>query len=206
MSTEAAPREASARPVVYPTLNPSGEAEGFTRGHAAGYAAGLRRADAELAARLAELDAEHAEAVEHGRAQVRAAVVLLEGAAFALAERTAPVLEEADAQLAAAAIALAEAVIGHELSDAPTGARAALARALSGRDADAVVAVRLNPADLALLEAGAGHDAGLARVALVPDPALGRGDAVSVYPDGELDARIASALARARAALAGGPV
>ncbi|WP_422934681.1 FliH/SctL family protein [Sinomonas sp. P47F7] len=200
MSTETAPREASARPVVYPTLNPSGEAEGFTRGHAAGYAAGLRRADAELAARRAELDAEHAEAVEHGRTQLRAAVALLEGAAFALAERTAPVLEEADAQLAAAAIALAEAVIGHELSDAPTGARAALARALSGRDADAVVAVRLNPADLALLEPGAGPS----RVALVPDPAVGRGDAVSVYPDGELDARIGSALVRARAALAGG--
>lgn len=200
MSTETAPPEASARPVVYPPLNPSGEAEGFTRGHAAGYAAGLRRADAELAARRAELDAEHAEAVEYGRAQVRAAVALLEGAAFALAERTAPVLDEAEAQLADAAVALAEAVIGHELSDAPTGARAALARALSGRDAHAVVAVRLNPADLALLDVGA-RPAG---VVLEPDPTLGRGDAVSVYPDGELDARIGSALARARAALAGG--
>ena len=195
MSTEASPRL-----VVYPALNPSGEAEGFTRGHAAGYAAGLRRADAELAARRGELDAEHAAALEHGRAQVRGAVGVLEAAAFALAGRTAPVLEEADAQLAAAAIALAEAVIGRELADGPSGARAALARALSGGDAGAVVAVRLNPADLALLDAGV-RPAG---VALVPDPALGRGDALAVYPDGELDARIGSALARAAASLAGG--
>jgi flagellar assembly protein FliH len=37
----------------------------------------------------------------------------------------------------------------------------------------------------------------------VPDLSLARGDAIAEYPDGELDARIGSALARARAALAG---
>lgn len=207
MSTDAslrtAPDAVTARPVVYPALSPSGEAEGFTRGHAAGYAAGLRRAEAELAARRAQLDAQHAEELERSRALLRGALAVLDEAARALAGRTAPVLEEADAQLSGAALALAEAVIGHELSDAPTAARAALERALSAPDADAVVAVRLHPADLALLEAAAGPLPGQAAVVLVPDPALGRGDAVSVYPDGELDARIGTALARAAAELVG---
>lgn len=202
MSTEA-------RPIVFPSLQTSGESEGFTRGHAAGYSAGLRKAEAEARALRADLEAQHIAAREEGQLRLASAVVLLEAAATALQARTAPVLEEADAELAAAVVALAEAVIGRELSDAETGAKAALERALSAPDSEAVMAVRLHPADLALLEAELLEAELLktkttaAHVAFVPDPSLARGDAVAEYPDGELDARIGTAVARARAALAG---
>jgi flagellar assembly protein FliH len=124
---------------------------------------------------------------------------VLEAAARALEARTAPVLAEAEGELAAAALVLAQAVVGNELSDPDGAARAALGRALSGPDHDAVISVRLNPDDLALL----GEHAAQSSVALVPDPSLAPGDAVTVYPDGELDARISSALSRATAALTG---
>ncbi|MFC0486982.1 FliH/SctL family protein, partial [Sinomonas atrocyanea] len=156
---------------------------------------------AEAAARQEQRRAEHAAALAALRARAEAAVAVLAAAARALEARTAPVLAEAESQIAAAALAVAEAAIGRELGDAPGGARAALARALSAPDAAAVLAVRLHPADLALLGEAAGSVP--ASVSLEPDPSLARGDAVAVYPDGELDARIGTALARAAAALTG---
>jgi flagellar assembly protein FliH len=165
----------------------------------------LRKAEAEARALRAQLETQHTAAREGGQRRLASAVVLLDAAAAALRARTTPVLAEADAELAAAAVALAEAVIGRELSDAPTGAKAALERALSAPDSDAVVAVRLHPADIALLEAELlkTERSTAAQVAFVPDSSLARGDAVAEYPDGELDARIRTAVARARAALAG---
>lgn len=198
MFTDAPAEPLAPRPVVFPSLHDSGEAEGFTRGHAAGYAAGLRKADTEAGLRRAEFEAERAAALEQDRRRTERAVAVLEAAARALHARTAPVLAAAEAELASAAVAIAEAVVGHELADAETGAKAALARALSGVDAAAVIAVRLHPADLALLEG-----ASTAGVVLAADPTLAPGDAVADYPDGELDARISTALARATAALAG---
>ncbi|WP_138445250.1 FliH/SctL family protein [Sinomonas susongensis] len=202
-TTEARTTEAPAEPlaprrVVFPSLQNPGDAEGFTRGHAAGYAAGLRKAEAEVRTRRAECEAERAAALEEGRHRIERGVAVLEAAARALHQRTAPVLAEAETELAAAALAIAGAVLGRELSDAEVGAKAALARAFSGPDSAPVVAVRLHPSDLALV-AGAAP----AGVDLVADPGLEPGDAVADYPDGELDARISTALARAAAALAG---
>lgn len=201
MSTDTSAVEASWRPplepVVFPTLDPAGASEGFALGHSAGYAAGLRRAAEELASREAELEARHAAAAAADRARVERSVAGLAAAARALEARSAPVLADVDTQLVAAALSLAETVISCELSDAPHAARAALRRALSAPDASGVVAVRLHPDDAAVVRA----EAAAARVELVGDPGLRHGDAVAVYPDGELDARIGSALARARAAL-----
>lgn len=185
--------------VVFPALDLMGETEGYTRGHAAGYAAGLRRAADEVAARESELVARHAAAVAAERARTDRAVAGLESAARALELRTAPVLADADAQLVAAALELAEVIVGCELSDAPHAARAALARAMSEPDASDVVSVRLHPDDLALVA----DVLDASGVELVADAGLARGDAVAVYPDGELDARIGSAIGRARAALTG---
>jgi flagellar assembly protein FliH len=64
-----------------------------------------------------------------------------------------------------------------------------------------VAAVRLHPADIAVLKA-AGLPQGTG-VELVPDPSLARGDAMAEYPQGWLDARLGTALARARSALLG---
>ncbi|NIJ05341.1 hypothetical protein [Frigoribacterium faeni] len=78
-------------------------------------------------------------------------------------------------------------------------ARAAVARALDGVDRALVVGVRLHPADLAAL----GDAAAASSVPLVADARLGRGDAEADLPTGLVDARLATALDRARTALLG---
>jgi len=56
----------------------------------------------------------------------------------------------------------------------------------------------MNPADLATL----GPDVlAAAGVTFTPDATLARGDAMTQFPDGYLDARIGSALARVKAAI-----
>ncbi|HSP76232.1 MAG TPA: hypothetical protein VLO31_08465 [Cryobacterium sp.] len=192
----------------------AGDDASRARGHAAGYAAGLRAAAADVEARVAHLDAEQEAAVRHGQARVDRAVVLLASAAAALHERTVPVIQEAEDTLVATALELAEAILGHSLGDADASARAALGRALgsvtTGTDGTAVPSaalgtlrphsVRMNPADLDLIDLVTRADAG---VAFTADAALARGDAIAEFPDGFLDARIGSALARAKAALHG---
>ena len=167
-------------------------------GHAAGFAAGLREAEAQVAARIAALEAETAASISHGRARVDLAVALLNSAADALDTRTVPLLESAHATLAESAMLVAEAVVGSELSDAGVAARSALHRALDSVDVGVVHEVRMNPADLATL----GPDVlAAAGVTFTPDATLARGDAMTHFPDGYLDARIGSALARVKAAI-----
>jgi flagellar assembly protein FliH len=168
-------------------------------GFAAGYAAGARHAAEgarEQSARAAALMAEQQAALTAGNARLVAA---LTAAARALDARQAPVLEQAEVHLHAAAVELAEAILGVELSDGPTSARAALTRALSAPH-PAEVTVRLHPRDVAELD-GLGHDLP-AGVHIVADPSLTPGDAVAEHCEGALDARIDAALVRARAVLA----
>ncbi|MFB0835351.1 FliH/SctL family protein [Arthrobacter halodurans] len=176
-------------------------AAGRVRGYAAGYAAGLRAAEERTRALREELAARH-ELAERARNRTAAeALAALNGAAAALERRTVPVVHDVRHTLVETALELAEAVLGTELSDAEHGARAALARALEGVEPRTVHAVRLHPADLAALPQDMVR---AAEVRLVPDAGLTRGDAVTDFPDGFLDARISTALARCREALAGG--
>lgn len=178
-----------------------GDDRSRARGHAAGYAAGLRAAAQEVAARAARLEAEHAAAVSHGQARVDHAVAVLGAAAAALDERTVPVLRDAENTLVTTALDLAEAIIGHELDDAENSARFALGRALDHSTAAQPHSVRMNPDDLAVLDPATRAQAG---VDFAADPTLARGDAITEFPDGFLDARIGTALARAKAVLLGG--
>lgn len=203
------PANSAARPAVFPVVatptqsqaHADAKTRGYTQGHAAGYAAGLQlagheataaraRHDAELAARVSALEARHAAEV---------ASVRLAGAA--LVERTVPVLADSEQALFSCALELAEALLGHELRDGETSARAALARAYGTGEVEVPVAIRMNPADLAVL----GRVTGILpeTLTLVGDPALNRGDAVAEYPYGFVDARLDTAVARVRAALAG---
>jgi len=209
MSTDAATPggtelENTFRPTTFPVVRTArlGEVEerARTRGHAAGYAEGMRRAAAEAEVLRERQQAEHQALLQDLEARTDRLVAALADAAAALHARTVPVVETAQDTLAAAALDLAEAVLGHELRDGASGAAAALARALAGTDAAQVVSVRLHPEDLALLSEDQRTRAG---VRLVPDPALGRCDAVTEFDDGHLDARITTALARARTALTG---
>ncbi len=179
-------------------------AAGYAAGYASGYAAGAREA-----ARAAELEAERvraelllAESRREGDHQ--AALATLAAAARAAADRALPVLVEAEQALLAAAVDLATAVLGRELSDAETSARAALGRVLAAAPGAGLHTMRLHPADLATLHAaGVDVDPTLTGVQLVADPSLAPGDAVGEFPEGVLDARIGAALDRARTELAG---
>jgi len=179
------------------------------RGHAAGYAAGLRAAEAETAALRARLEAEHAARVAALQADTARRVAVLDAATGALLSQVAPVLRDAEESVVAAALELAEAVLGHAVRasrpgpDATAGlearpdagAEATVRRALASVDASVALAVRVSPADAARV---AGLDLA---VPVVADPSLVDGDAVVDLPDGLLDARIATALDRARTAL-----
>ncbi|MCU1546857.1 MAG: flagellar assembly protein [Homoserinimonas sp.] len=189
-------------PLTFPALRGGrpdvGELQARASGHAAGYAAGLRDAADEVSTRLAELQAEHDAVVRHGEARLARAIDTLNAAALSLTERVVPVLAEAQDSIAAAAIELAETIIGVEIADAETSARAALSRALTLVDAAMVQTVRMNPEDLALLDPALLEQAA---VSFTADAAIGRGGAITEFADGFLDARIDTALHRAKVAL-----
>ncbi|OMH23523.1 hypothetical protein BKD30_11345 [Tersicoccus phoenicis] len=208
MSTDTqAARRSRPVPVVFPRVAAPGadrtRTEGFTRGHAAGYAAGLR--SAEVAARLSQErhEAEQRAQAAAARARLDAAAAALQAAAGQLRARTAPVLADWDARFADAVVDLAEALLGdHTRRDPFAAARAALTRAVAADDADDMVRVRLNPADVALLrESGLAADLLPDGAALIADPLVAPGDALADYPAGTLDARLGTAVARVRTAL-----
>lgn len=174
------------------------QARARVHGHAAGYAAGLKSAEADLALRRQQLEAQARAAAVDAAARTDAALAALRAAVRALDARLAPTVEEAEATLAEAAVDLAEAVLGRELAAGVDSAESALRRALSHPEAREVVAVRLSPTDLAALPDDVRAAAG---VPLQADASLSPGDAVAQLPDGYLDARIGAALERARAVL-----
>lgn len=167
------------------------------QGHAAGYAAGMRAAAVEVSRAAAAQEAELAAFQQHQRARTDQAVRSLEAAARAFTAQMALVDGASQQLVHAAALDLAEAIVGAQLrSDDP--ARLALGRALQDVDPDDVQRVRLSPADWASLDEQTRTSTG---VVLVADPTLANGDAMVDLADGYLDARIGSALSRARQAL-----
>jgi len=178
----------------------AGYSSGYTAGWSAGSRAAAREAEEERR-RTADLAAAQA---QQAAVAAQEALTALAHAAGAARRRLAPVLHEAQDGLTRATLELAEALLGAELRDHDASAQAALRRALSVRD-DGIVRIRMNPADLAALDRVLGAlPAELTPpegVVLVADAELQPGDAVSELEEGYLDARIASAVERVRAAL-----
>ncbi|MDH6237277.1 FliH/SctL family protein [Cryobacterium sp. CG_9.6] len=167
-------------------------------GHAAGYAAGLRAAAIAAAATAVEQAAEHAAVLRHTEARSDRALRLLGAAATALDERTVPLLREAEGTLVRTALDLAEAVLGVELSQGEISARRALERALGQGELTETHTVHMHPDDLAVLGLSTQNIPG---VLFVADAALSRGDAVTKFADGFLDARIGTAFTRVKTAI-----
>jgi len=130
-------------------------------------------------------------------------LAVLERATAAASARTVPALDEAVCSIHQAAIELATAVLGRELASGEGSARAALDRALSLPPDVGPLTVRLHREDLARVRALLDEERATlpAGTELVADAALAPGDAISEFPNGYLDARIGSALERARRAL-----
>jgi len=170
------------------------------RGYAAGYAAGARRAERMLEERRGALEAACARQHDAAAAAEAQRAERLDRVLAALEARLEPTLHSAYDALLAAAVELAEALLGRELADDELSARAIAQRVIAADAERAVTRVRVHPAeasDVALLLTGRSVD-------VVGDPGLARGDAVAELPDGFLDARITTALARVRRALAEG--
>ena len=170
-------------------------------GWAAGWAAGSRAAAEAGALQRHTIDEAQRTAELVRSARTDAALTLLGRAAEAITRQLVPVLAQAAATLDDGAVTLAQAVLGRELADSDDGGRLALTRALSLPPDVEVQTVRVHPLDLQVL-IGAGVMADLpAGVELVADRNLSPGDAVAEFPDGFLDARIGTAVERARRAL-----
>ena len=192
-------------PMTFPSLpataqQEQADADSRAAGHAAGYAAGLRAAGAELAGQKAALDAEHRAALLHDAARTDQAIVVLTAAALALDSRLLPVVSDAQDAIAASALDLAETIIGAELANSERSAKAALARALAAVDPATITTIRLNPLDLSVLDENV---RAASAVSFTADASLARGGAIADLPLGYLDARITTAVARARAAILG---
>lgn len=170
------------------------------RGYAEGHAAGFRAGTADAAAALRSAAAEQAERETRRAGELTAAVAALHAAAQSLTARVEQLEAAATAQVLSHAIDLAELILAAELSEAGTAAVAAARRALSATEAAAMRSLRVHPDDLRVLAAEAAS--GVADLPLVPDESLDRGDAVVVLTHGLIDARVATALDRARRALA----
>lgn len=190
--------------LAFPALpSAAGAAEAaaaFTQGHTAGYTAGLRKATAEAAERRAEMEAEHAAVLRQCEARSNRALAALQAGVKALEDVALPLVGQAQDVLAHASLDLAEAVIGHELSQGDLSARAAIARALEEPIQPGLHTIRLNPNDLSMLNRVDLEKLGLQ---VLPDPTLAVGDATAEFENGFLDARISTALDRAKAELAG---
>lgn len=175
--------------VVDPQLVEEAVEEGYRMGYDAGLQAGLADSSTTVAARERARDE-----------QVRAAVATLTSAAEDLWRREATARAQIEDQVVAAAFAIAEAIVGHELRHAEQRGRNALARALALAPEHGLVTARLHPEDLPT--AGEGGALSPRRpVELVGDPTLAPGDCVVEVGACRIDARIGAALDRVREVL-----
>jgi flagellar assembly protein FliH len=169
-------------------------AEGRERGYEAGWAVGHEEALAEARARATAeaADLRHRLATVLATAEQELQQVLTRAAADGAA-----VVDHA----AEVALAIAEAVVGHEVTTRPDRAADAARRALAHAPDGVEVTLRLHPDDADLLDVASLPRGD--RLTVVGDPALAPGDCVAEAGWTTVDARVAAAVQRARTALLG---
>lgn len=158
---------------------------GYEDGFAAGQAAGMAAGSAQTAAAVARLES---------------ALNAAETAAVALAQREAAGVAEVEQHIATMALAIAEAILGRELSAVDAPARSALVRALQLAPKRVDVVARVHPEDADSI----GDISTLAAdraVTVIADPAVERGGCVVAAGPCSIDAQIGPALQRVREVL-----
>jgi flagellar assembly protein FliH len=173
-------------------------------GYAAGWAHGIRAARlvAEAEARTARAETQRLLAEQ--RARLQQAFRALDEAAAGLEQRAAPSADDAQDAIIAAALEIAEAVVGHTVRTDARRAPAALGRVLALVPSAEDVTVHVAPADYAVLTADGSEPlpgSTARRISLVEDASLAPGDAVARSAATVVDARIDRALARVREVL-----
>jgi flagellar biosynthesis/type III secretory pathway protein FliH len=174
---------------------------GWQQGHRDGYDAGLREALAAAAEETRARREREAEAAATRDRQWSSVLEQLHAAAAGLDAREAPALHAIEREVAAMAVAIAEALVGRHLELATVPALDAVLRALALVPRQAAVTVRVHPDDAATLPdlstaLPGGH------VVLVADPAVEVGGCVAEAGDRTVDARLGPALQRLREVLA----
>jgi flagellar assembly protein FliH len=180
-------------------------AEARAVGYAQGWASGLRDAAESQAAERAAAGADRAALRVSQQEQVGSALQALQAAAADLRQSTMSITDDIEDQILAAAVQLAEALLGRELRDPDVAAPAALARVLRLAPAGEPVTVWLHPADHDTLTAPAGKaligsvEGATGRgLAFETDPELQPGDARARCGSTSIDARLSAGVARLR--------
>ncbi len=173
-------------------------------GYAVGWAQGLRDAHARMAAEAAHLRARTDELEERRVADVTRGLRALEQAAADLERRAIPSVEHLEETVIEMAVAIAQAVLGHELRRRNDRVIIqAMARILALVPSNEPVILRLAPEDHATL---AVHEviatlSTTRTITIVAAPELSPGDVVATCAATEIDARVGPALDRIRAVL-----
>ena len=179
-------------------------------GYANGWARGVREAKESMAAQAAAAQAE----IDRGRSiaaqQITIALSGLAAAAGALEASAAAEAESLEPALMAAAVTIAEALVGHQLRDIDAATRSAMARMVQLAPRDEPTTIRINTTAYAALgeigisELLAGVDGASGRELTVePDDTLGIGEATARHGATTIDGRLAAGIERIRQELAG---
>jgi flagellar assembly protein FliH len=163
--------------------------DGYRVGYDAGFQTGLAEA--------AEAGAER----ERARAALmQSTISQLNDATTALRQREVTAMAAIELEVARAALAIAEELLGHELRHAPERARDAIAHALQFAPREGMVKAHLNPEDMTTVGDPETVAPGRA-LTIVADASLVPGDCVIEVAGSRVDASIGAALERVRALL-----
>jgi flagellar assembly protein FliH len=190
------------RPMAGGELRAEVREEARATGYAAGWAEGRRAVTAQARAQLEADNAARAAALSRTQADAARALGALAAAATQVERRSVPAVTEISDTVLAAALALAEAIVGRELAVATEPGADALQRALDLAPRQRPVVVRLHPEDLASLSLPEGvREIDGRTVTLLADPGITPGGALAECDATQIDARLDAALARAREVL-----
>jgi len=128
-------------------------------------------------------------------------LVSVEHAIAAALDYQAPAVTELQEVVSGLSAEIAAALVGHHLAVGDCTARDAVMRALALVPRRAQVTLRLNPADLAEVNAITADITQWTVAQVIGDPDVARGDAVAIADNLEVEASLSDALARVKGAL-----
>jgi len=174
-------------------------------GYAQGWSHGVQKAAASQAGEAAAAHSHRELLLAAYQQQVASALQALQDAAADLRESTLQFTDQLEDQILAAAVEVAEALLGRALTDPDVAAPAALARVLRLAPANEPITVWLNPIDHETLTGpkgtaliGSVEGATGRGIVFETDPALQVGDAVARCASTTIDARLSEGVARLR--------
>lgn len=176
--------------VVDPELVRAATEDGYDAGYQAGFDAGLADSARAIDTRERQRSAAVADVIER-----------LNAASERIAQEHTGVLTEIESRIIDLACALAETIVGHELSASTNPGRDALVRALQFAPETGHVHVRMHPGDAELL-GDVASTLGRRSLTVTSDSTLTTGDCIVDIDSTRIDARIAPALARIKDVLA----